>query len=83
MSNANILAKTKSVVLIKTPNIAELTMTIIVEYTNSCLVDHDTFFNSTATSTKKFLILANTYFPPGLVGLEPTTHGFGDRCSTN
>ena len=58
-------------------------MTILVESIKSLRVNQDTFLSSAITSVIKFRVLLNiSYILTGLVGLEPTTHGFGDRRST-
>ena len=56
-----------------------------VESRTSCLVDQETFFSSTITSEKKFLIFPNIFISifTGQAGVEPATFGFGDRRSTN
>ena len=67
------------------PKNAVLMMTIQVASISSLRVDQDTFLSSTVTSDMNLCI-----FPTiaclsltGLVGFEPTTHGFGDRCSAS
>ena len=60
-----------------------------VEPFSSSHFGQDTFFISTETSEKNFLILFIqkaihcTKSIAGVTGLEPATPGFGDRCSTN
>ena len=75
--------RTKSVVPIKIPRKAVLMMTIHVESISSLRVDQETFLSSTRTSVINFLIFPIISFSAGLVGFEPTTHGFGDRCSAS
>jgi hypothetical protein len=73
-----------SIVPIKKTKKAALIKTTQVESMSSCRVDQETFFNSTTTSEKNlvsFAIIAINH--TGLVGFEPTTHGFGDRCSAS
>ena len=62
MKNPNNFERTKSVAAINTPMKAELTRTIQVASRSSRRVDHETFFNSPATSAKNFLIFANICF---------------------
>ena len=69
---------------IKIPKQIVLTKITQVESITSSLVDQEAFFNSTITSDIKFLTFPNIgHKSAGLAGFEPTTHGFGDRCSTN
>src|SRR5271157_5632074 len=79
------LEQTKSIIPIKKPNKKELKMTINVESTSSRRVVQETFFISTKTSLINFWIFAIIFHSnqTGLAGVEPATHGFGDRRSTN
>ena len=67
----------------------QVTMTTIVDSFNCCFEGHETFFISLETSPEYCLIFAIIKFLWHLlavaraVGLEPTTYGFGDRCSTD
>ena len=67
----------------------QVTITTVVDSFNCCLVGQDTFFISLETSPEYCLILAIISIPvtclavARAVGLEPTTYGFGDRCSTD
>ncbi len=67
--------------------ISEKDKTTQVEPFSSSHLGHETFFISTETSEKNFLILfiqkTNQGTKAGVTGLEPATPGFGDRCSTN
>ena len=67
------------------PKKSELKMTIYTASVRSLRVDQDTFLSSTETSETNFPIFPNIVLVnlTGLVGFEPTTHGFGDRCSAS
>ena len=68
------------------PKQIELKRTIQVASISSWRVNHETFLSSTPTSDINFCIFPSIFVNrnhTGLVGLEPTTHGFGDRRSTN
>jgi hypothetical protein len=69
----------------KTPKRTELRRTIQVASIKSLRVDQDTFLSSVATSETNFWTFPIILFfdVTGLVGFEPTTHGFGDRCSAS
>ncbi len=82
----------------KTAIAVDTVRTTDVEFTRSSRVGHVTFNISLRTSPKSVEIFTNIKLHPtppgdhpgnsgvkvaGQVGLEPTTAGFGDRCSTS